>query len=179
MPLVVVWVNRWTFSSPPSPSPSPSHHQICQRPLTKTWFQRPLTIVLCTVLYCTVLYCTVLYCIVLYCTVLYCKKKQKKNTPTPKKIKKITPPQKKIQNKGGLNCTVDHGSCAADALLFFNLLSTLTNQWNRHKIKKQKQKQTRPNVCILIPNYFFVVEIFNTHKPNSKRPPKFPKTILK
>ena len=26
--------------------------------------------------------------------------------------------KKKIQNKGGLNCTVDHGSCAADALLF-------------------------------------------------------------
>ena len=35
------WVNRWTFSpspSPPSPSPSSPHHQICQRPLTKTWF---------------------------------------------------------------------------------------------------------------------------------------------
>ena len=123
MPLVVVWVNRWTFSSPPSPSPSPSHHQICQRPLTKTWFQQPLTIVLCTVLYCTVLYCTVLYCTVLYCTVLYCtvlyctvqyctvKKKKKKKKINP-------PPKKKIQNKGGLNCTVDHGSCAADALLF-------------------------------------------------------------
>ena len=43
-PKVEPWVNRWTFSSP-SPFPSPSsHHQICQRPLTKTWFQRPLTI---------------------------------------------------------------------------------------------------------------------------------------
>ena len=119
-PKVEPWVNRWTFSSP-SPFPSPSspslssHHQICQRPLTKTWFQRPLTIVLCTVLYCTVLYCTVLYCTVLYCTVLYVlyctvlyctvkkKKKKQKNIPT---------------KKGGLNCTVDHGSCAADALLF-------------------------------------------------------------
>ena len=47
-PKVEPWVNRWTFSSPSSPPPSspspPSHHQICQRPLTKTWFQRPLTI---------------------------------------------------------------------------------------------------------------------------------------
>ena len=45
-PKVEPWVNRWTFSSPPPSSPSPpsSHHQICQRPLTKTWFQRPLTI---------------------------------------------------------------------------------------------------------------------------------------
>ena len=99
-PKVEPWVNRWTFSSSPFPSPSlSSHHQICQRPLTKTWFQRPLTIVLCTVLYCTVLYCTVLYCTVLYCTVLYCivlyctvqyctvkkKKKKKKNHPPPKK----------------------------------------------------------------------------------------------
>ena len=32
------WVNRWTFS------PLPSNLQICQRPLTKTWFQQPLTI---------------------------------------------------------------------------------------------------------------------------------------
>ena len=46
-PKVEPWVNRCTFFSPPPPSPSspsPSHHQICQRPLTKTWFQRPLTI---------------------------------------------------------------------------------------------------------------------------------------
>ena len=48
------WVNRWTFSPPPLPLPPPlpppplpplpSNLQICQRPLTKTWFQRPLTI---------------------------------------------------------------------------------------------------------------------------------------
>ena len=56
------------------------------------------TVLYCTVLYCTVLYCTVLYYTVLYCIVLYCT------------VKNI--------NKGGLNCTVDHGSCAADALLF-------------------------------------------------------------
>ena len=33
MPLAVAWVNRWTFSSPPpsSPSPSPSHHQLSLR----------------------------------------------------------------------------------------------------------------------------------------------------
>ena len=41
------WVFRWTsfffLLLPPSSLP-PSHHQICQRPLTKTWFQRPLTI---------------------------------------------------------------------------------------------------------------------------------------
>ena len=44
---VAVWVNRWTFSPPPPPPlppPLPSNLQICQRPLTKTWFQRPLTI---------------------------------------------------------------------------------------------------------------------------------------
>ena len=103
------WVNRWTFSpSPPSPSP---HHQL--------WGLGG------TVLYCTVLYCTVIYCTVQYRTV-------KKNIPPPQKKsppqKKITPPKqnhppppkkkKKSKIKGGLNCTVDRGSCAADALLF-------------------------------------------------------------
>ena len=58
-PLVVAWVNRWTFLpmhasvaawvfrwqvSPPLLLPPLPHLQICQRPLTKTWFQRPLTI---------------------------------------------------------------------------------------------------------------------------------------
>ena len=29
MPFAVAWVNRWTFSSPPPSSPSPSsHHQL-------------------------------------------------------------------------------------------------------------------------------------------------------
>ena len=66
---------------------------------------------------------------------MYCKKKKKKipppQKPPPKKnhppLKKKSPPlknpkknppPKNVQNKGGLNCTVDRGSCAADALLF-------------------------------------------------------------
>ena len=94
------------------------------------------TVLYCTVLYCTVLYCTVLYCTVLYCIVLYCTVKKKKKSPPPKKTplnkknhpppkkksppkKSPPPPKKNVQNKGGLNCTVDRGSCAADALLFF------------------------------------------------------------
>ena len=81
--------------------------------------------ILLLLLYCVLYYCTVLYCTVLYCTVLCCKKNPthppKKNHPHP--LKKFTknhppPPNKKVQNKGGLNCTVDHGSCAANALLF-------------------------------------------------------------
>ena len=43
------WVFRWQVSPPPPLPPFPPfpplpHLQICQRPLTKTWFQRPLTI---------------------------------------------------------------------------------------------------------------------------------------
>ena len=89
------------------------------------------TVLYCIVLYCTVLYCIVLYCTVLYCTVLYCTVQKihppKKNNP-PSKKKNPPPPKKKnhppqnVQNKGGLNCTVDRGSCAADALLFVNIL---------------------------------------------------------
>ena len=43
---VAAWVNRWQVSPPSLPSPLSLFpaFQICQRPLTKTWFQRPLTI---------------------------------------------------------------------------------------------------------------------------------------
>ena len=40
---VAAWVFRWQVSPPLLLPPLP-HLQICQRPLTKTWFQRPLTI---------------------------------------------------------------------------------------------------------------------------------------
>ena len=98
----------------------------------------------CTVLYCTVLYCTVQYHTVniyIYIYILYIyiypippkknpplKKNPppKKNSPPPPppKKKKIPPqnialpPKTNFQNNGGLNCTVDRGSCTANALLF-------------------------------------------------------------
>ena len=40
---VVVWVFRWQVSPPLLLPPLP-HLQICQQPLTKTWFQQPLSI---------------------------------------------------------------------------------------------------------------------------------------
>ena len=40
---VAAWVFRWQVSPPLLIPPLP-HLQICQQPLTKTWFQRPLTI---------------------------------------------------------------------------------------------------------------------------------------
>ena len=118
MPLVVAWVNRWTFYprspevepwifrwtfSSPSPSyPSP-HHQLwglggtvlyCTVYCTVLYcIVLYFTVLYCIVLYCTILYCTVLYCSVLYCTVLYCT--VKKNNPTPQKKITPTPPPKK------------------------------------------------------------------------------------
>ena len=79
-PKVEPWVNRWTFSPPPSP-PSPSHHQIvvslryrkCQ---FSNWFDFPgnssdsyLFLLLLLLFPGVFLYCTVLYCVYcMYCT---------------------------------------------------------------------------------------------------------------
>ena len=88
----------------------------------------------CTVLYCTVLYCTVLYCTVLYCTVPYCTVPY--NHPHPPKK------NQNVQNKGGLNCTVDRGSCAADVLLFLKMSTNdffflfLAESWHTEHCKE-------------------------------------------
>ena len=149
MPLVVAWVNRWTFY-PRSPEGGTMDLQMdfffsfsfisfsTPPTLGVGWDCTVLYCVLycivlyctvlycivlyCTVLYCIVLYCTVLYCIVLYCTVLYCTALY--CTVLYCEKKKNPTPQKKIPPKKN-HPHPHHGSCTADALLFNYVLAQI------------------------------------------------------